>query len=206
MYFFKTPFWLKLLYPKRTWAISTSEKIIYLTFDDGPHPQITPFVLDLLKQYEAKASFFCIGHNVERYPLVYDRILADGHSTGNHTYDHKNGFKTNDEEYLNDLRKAETWIRSKLFRPPYGRLKWSQARKLKDYRIIMWDLLSGDFDTGLKKEKCLEMVKKHARPGSILVFHDSEKAWERLEYVLPNMLAYFKQQGYRFEKIRQEPS
>ena len=143
---------------------------------------------------------------MERYPLVYDRILADGHSTGNHTYDHKNGFKTNDEEYLNDLRKAETWIRSKLFRPPYGRLKWSQARKLKDYRIIMWDLLSGDFDTGLKKEKCLEMVKKHARPGSILVFHDSEKAWERLEYVLSNMLAYFKQQGYRFEKIRQEPS
>jgi peptidoglycan/xylan/chitin deacetylase (PgdA/CDA1 family) len=203
MYFFKTPFWLKFLYPKRTWDIKTSEKIIYLTFDDGPHPTITPFVLDLLKDYEARASFFCIGQNVERYPEVYKRILNEGHAVGNHTFHHKNGFRVPDEEYIADIIKAENVIRSDLFRPPYGRLRSSQAKKLKGYRIIMWDLLSGDFDTALKKEKCLQVIQSKAGPGSIIVFHDSEKAWNKLEFALPRLMAWFKAKGYRFEKIDQ---
>ncbi len=202
MYFFKTPFWLKWLYPKRIWDIKTHEKIIYLSFDDGPHPTITPFVLDLLKQYNAKASFFCIGHNVERYPQVYQRILSEGHTAGNHTYDHLNGFGTSNSEYIADIKKAANWIESDLFRPPFGRLKSVQARQLKYYRIIMWDVLSGDFDPALKKETCLKMVKSKTRSGSILVFHDSEKAWEKLEYVLPELMAYFKAEGYQFEKLR----
>ncbi len=201
MYFFKTPFWLKWLYPKRIWEIKTHEKIIYLSFDDGPHPTITPYVLDLLKQFDAKASFFCIGHNVERYPQIYQRILSEGHSTGNHTYDHINGFKTSNTEYVADIKKAANWIESDLFRPPYGRLKSVQASQLKNYRIIMWDVLSGDFDPALKKEACLKMVKSKTRSGSILVFHDSQKAWEKLEYVLPELMAYFKAEGYRFEKL-----
>lgn len=179
----------------------TNEKVIYLSFDDGPHPEITPFVLDLLKQYHARASFFCIGHNVERYPQVYEQIIAEGHSVGNHTYDHKNGFRVKDQEYLKDVQKAEKWIQSDLFRPPYGRLRSKQARKLNNYRIVMWDVLSGDFDPSLKKEKCLEMVKAKTGPGSILVFHDSEKAREKLEFVLPAMLSFFKQRGFRFENI-----
>lgn len=190
-----------MLYPKRVWHIPTNEKVIYLSFDDGPHPEITPFVLNLLKQYEAKASFFCIGRNVELYPQVYEQIIAGGHSVGNHTYHHKNGFKVKEEEYLEDVNKAENWISSDLFRPPYGRLRSKQASKLKNYRIIMWDVLSGDFDLKLNKEKSLAMVKAKTRAGSILVFHDSEKAREKLEFVLPAMLSYFKQKGYRFEKI-----
>lgn len=204
MYLFKTPFWLRALYPRRTWQINTREKILYLTFDDGPHPTITPFVLDLLKDHGAKASFFCIGHNVERYPAIYARILAEGHSVGNHTYDHKNGFKTKKEEYLEDVKKARYLIDSRLFRPPYGRLRTSQARKLNQYRIIMWDVLSGDFDPLLSREKCLKMVKIKARSGSIIVFHDSEKAREKLEFVLPKILTFFSEKGYRFENILQE--
>ena len=176
-------------------------KKIYLTFDDGPHPTITPFVLDILKQYDAKATFFCIGNNVEKYPAVYELILEQGHSVGNHSFTHCNGYKTKDEQYLSDIEKAGHLIHSPLFRPPFGRLRSSQARQLKGHSIIMWDVLSGDFDESLNREKCLKQTLDATRPGSIIVFHDSDKAWQRVEYVLPRLMEKLKQRGYLFEKL-----
>lgn len=200
-YFVKTPGWLKKLYSSRRWHIDTKEKKIYLSFDDGPHPLVTPFVLDELKKYDAKASFFCIGKNVSEWPELYKRIIAEGHRAGNHTYDHLNGFTTPDETYLANIRQAAGLIDSTLFRPPYGRLRSSQARQLAHYSIIMWDILSGDFDESVSKEKCLERVLKKTGPGSIVVFHDSGKAWPRLEYALPRVLEHFSRLGYDFLAI-----
>ncbi len=200
MYLVKTPLWLQLLYPLYEWKQSTHGRKVYLTFDDGPHPVITPFVLDLLAQYQAKASFFCIGKNVEAHPEVYARILQDGHVTGNHTMHHLNGWNTDQATYLADIAAASNHIHSPLFRPPYGRIKRSQARELKrthpDTRIIMWDVLSADFDTRLTAEACAAYVIYHTRPGSVIVFHDSEKAWDRLREALPKVLGYLKKEGY----------
>lgn len=200
-YFVKTPWWLKKVYPARLWSVATRNKELFLTFDDGPHPTITPFVLDELKKHNAKATFFCIGKNVQAYPDIYRRILDEGHTVGNHTQHHPNGWKTDNETYLADIQEAAKSIRSKLFRPPYGRIKAGQARQLKDYKIVMWDVLSGDFDTTLSKERCLHHVIWNTRRGSIIVFHDSEKAFPRLEYALPATLAYFSMQGFVFKKL-----
>jgi peptidoglycan/xylan/chitin deacetylase (PgdA/CDA1 family) len=180
-----------------------NEKAIYLTFDDGPHPTITPFVLDELKRYNSKATFFCIGKNVQRYPKIYQSILEQGHSVGNHTFNHANGYATKDADYIDDVNKASLLIHSSLFRPPYGRLRSSQSKMLKGHKIIMWDLLSGDFDERLNKDTCLEKVITKARPGTVAVFHDSEKAWERVEYVLPRVLSHFYKKGFQFRKIDQ---
>ena len=183
------------------------EKVLYLSFDDGPHPVATNFVLDELKRYHGKASFFCIGKNVLAHPGTYHRILEEGHRTGNHTQHHLNGWKTSDTEYLNDIAIASQSISSNLFRPPYGRLKNSQAKKVKTAMndntasIVMWDVLSGDFDPTITNEKCLGNVTGNAEPGSIIVFHDSEKAFSRLQYVLPRVLQYFSEKGYLFEKL-----
>ena len=176
-YFIKTPWWLKKAYPSRVWDLSTSEKNIYLTFDDGPHPVATPFVLDELKKYNAKATFFCIGRNVLEQPAIYERIITEGHSIGNHTQHHLNGWEMPDYLYVKDVTVAAQYIQSDLFRPPYGRLKSSQAKQLKDYKIIMWDVLSGDFDESISNEQCLKNVMENTVPGSIIVFHDSEKAF-----------------------------
>lgn len=200
-YFFKTPWWLTLLFPRRTWKIRTSEKIIYLSFDDGPHPAATPFVLDTLKRYNARATFFCIGKNVAAYPEIYQRLLEEGHSTGNHTQDHLNGWKTGTAIYLANIEAAAAHIRSRLFRPPYGRLRGTQAKKLKGWQIVMWDVLSGDFDPALSKEECLQAVLRHTNAGSVLVFHDSEKAFEKLTYALPIVLEHFTKKGFRFDVI-----
>jgi peptidoglycan-N-acetylglucosamine deacetylase len=200
-YFVKTPWWLKKIYSSCVWSIDTKAKELYLTFDDGPHPVATPFVLDVLKQHNAKASFFCIGKNVKAHPEIYHRILAEGHSVGNHTQHHLNGWKTDTETYLADTAEAARYIGSTLFRPPYGRIKKQQIRRMKDYTIVMWDVLSGDFDIELSKEKCAHRVLWNARPGSVVVFHDSEKAFPRLEYALPATLAYFSLQGYTFRKL-----
>ena len=200
-YLFKTPWWLKALYPKRTWNKSRKEKVLYLSFDDGPHPSMTAFVLDELKAYGAKASFFCIGKNIESYPEMYKRIQEEGHGVGNHSYSHLNGFKTTDELYVADVMKAAQLVPSKLFRPPYGRLKSSQARKLAALEIVMWDVLSGDFDGNLDKKTCLSKLIRKTRPGSIITFHDSEKAKERLEYVLPRFLSHYHKLGYSFQKL-----
>lgn len=200
-YFVKTPWWLKKLFPKRVWSIDTREKEIYLTFDDGPHPTVTPFVLDQLKKYGATATFFCIGKNVAAHPAIYRRLLDEGHQPGNHTQNHLNGWDTDTATYLADAKAASAHIRSRLFRPPYGRMRSAQARGLADYNIIMWDVLSGDFDVSLSKEDCLANVIKHAGPGSVIVFHDSEKAFPRLQYALPGVLEHFANAGFRFKSI-----
>jgi peptidoglycan-N-acetylglucosamine deacetylase len=208
-YLVKTPWLLKKIYPDYIWGIATKEKEIYLTFDDGPHPVATPFVLKQLKQYNALATFFCIGKNVTQHPEIYKQILAEGHSTGNHTQNHLNGWKTENDIYLKDIVEASRIIDTDLFRPPYGRITSFQAKNLnaamkgKKPKIIMWDVLSGDFDITLSPENCLGNVILKSQPGSIVVFHDSEKAFPRLEYALPRLLKYFFEKGYSFKAIDQ---
>lgn len=184
----------------------TGEKVLYLTFDDGPHETATPFVLDQLKAYGAQGTFFCIGKNVQQYGDIYARILDEGHSIGNHTQNHINGWKTADKPYIDNIMQAAQYIDSQLFRPPYGRISRFQANFLQKiaspaYRIIMWSVLSGDFDQKLAPEKCLENVVVNAKPGSIVVFHDSTKAWDRMSYTLPRVLEHFSKQGYTFKKL-----
>jgi peptidoglycan/xylan/chitin deacetylase (PgdA/CDA1 family) len=209
-YLVKTPWWLKKIYAGCTWEMNKAEKIIYLTFDDGPHPVITHFVLDELKKYGARASFFCIGKNVISYPEVYARIIDEGHSVGNHTHNHLNGWHTNDADYLDDISLAKKYIDSNLFRPPYGKIRFFQLKQLAMPRFklmtVMWSVLSGDFDPSVTKEKCLQHVLLHARNGSIVVFHDSEKAFEKMQFALPKLLQYFSEKGFRFERIKMESS
>ncbi len=185
-----------------------TDKTLFLSFDDGPHPVITPFVLDELKKYNAKACFFCIAKNVIAYPDVYKRIIDEGHSVGNHGFNHLNGWKTDDAVYLDDIAEAKKYIDSNLFRPPYGRIGKFQLSQLSlprfKLKTVMWSVLSGDFDEQLSQEKCLEYVLLHTKPGSIIVFHDSEKANERMRYALTGTLKYFNNLGYRFEKIQVE--
>jgi peptidoglycan-N-acetylglucosamine deacetylase len=204
-YFVKTPVWLQKIFPKMIWRIKADEKKIFLSFDDGPHPLHTMFVLNQLKKYNAKATFFCIGNNVRLYPEIYKQIIEDGHSIGNHTYNHLNGKKSKDDEYINDVLEAAKYIDSSLFRPPYGQIKRFQAKVLREmlrpYKIIMWTVLSGDFDSKITKEKCLENVLFNTANGSIVVFHDSEKAAEKMRYALPAVLKSFYDKGFSFEKI-----
>lgn len=204
-YTVKTPWLLKKLYPGCTWHINTNEKIIYLTFDDGPHPVATPFVLETLRTFDAKASFFCIGKNVVQYPEIYKRIIEEGHIIGNHTFNHFNGWKVTDAAYFANIAEAAKHIDSGFFRPPYGKISAFQVRNLKaaplNYKIIMWDVLSADFDTKITPEQCSYNVTRHAGNGSIVVFHDSEKAFPRLKLALPECLAYFTGKGFRFASI-----
>lgn len=206
-YFIKTPWIVKKIFFSYAWSMPANEKAIYLSFDDGPHPTITPFVLDELKKYGAVATFFCIGDNVRKYPDVYERIITEGHAVGNHTYHHLNGWKTDVSTYLNDIAKAAELIDSNLFRPPYGRIKKMQARKIAaainktSAKIIMWDVLSTDFDSTITKEQCLRNVLQHAKAGSIIVFHDSEKAFPNLQFVLPIVMKQFAEEGYLFKKL-----
>lgn len=194
----------KWIYPEYIWRMPANEKKIYLSFDDGPHPAATRFVLDTLQQFNARASFFCIGKNVAAHPELYHRIITEGHAVGNHTYDHLNGWKFDDKTYLNNIAKASTHIISTLFRPPYGKITRTQARLLKkqfNFLIVMWSVLSGDFDRRLTPQACLQNVLKATGPGSIVVFHDSEKAFDKMTYALPVVLAHYSRQGYTFEKI-----
>ncbi len=203
MYFVKTPWLLKQIFPELIWSIDTSEKKIYLTFDDGPHPTITPFVLEVLKKYNAKVTFFCVGKNVEAYFDVYKKIIDDGHRIANHTQSHLNGWKKDTETFVDNVISAREYINSNLFRPPYGKLKRNQALSIieKGYHIIMWDVLSGDFDKNISKEKCLQNVISKTQQGSIVVFHDSEKAFEKLSYCLPRVLEHFTQLGFTFKEL-----
>ena len=206
-YFVKTPGWLKKIYDSYIWSIPESDKILYLTFDDGPHPEATPFVLKELKKHNALATFFCIGKNVVAYPDIYKQIIREGHSVGNHTCNHLNGWKTNNDDYLNDVALASNEIDSCLFRPPYGRITSYQAKNLKtamkgkEPKVIMWDVLSGDFDTSCSPQQCLANVLFASVPGSIIVFHDSEKAFPRLEYTLPKILHYYLEKGFLFKAL-----
>ena len=205
-YIVTSPWWLRLFFPcGMTWHMPREEKIIYLTFDDGPHPSVTPFVLDCLKKFNAHATFFCIGNNVDQYPEIYKRILDEGHRTGNHTQSHMNAQKVRDDTWLNDIEEAKKRINSDLFRPPYGRIKRNGAKALfkqaPPYRIILWDVLSGDFDPGLSANQCTKNVIANTRSGSIVVFHDSAKAWARLEKTLPSVLKHYAERGFRFDAI-----
>ena len=202
MYLVKTPWWLRLLYPSLVWKIATTTKELFLTFDDGPHPEATPFVLDTLALYDAKATFFCIGKNVAQYPEIYKRTIEEGHRAGNHTHNHLNGWNTDAKTYSHNISEAAVLIKSNLFRPPYGRIKPSQVKAITpNFKIIMWDVLSGDFDTSLPGERSFDHVIKHSQPGSILVFHDSDKALKTMKFVLPKVLEHFLKLGYTFNVL-----
>ncbi|WP_298883222.1 polysaccharide deacetylase family protein [uncultured Polaribacter sp.] len=199
------------IFSKYTWRFPSNKKEIFLTFDDGPTPEITEFVLDELKKYNAKATFFCIGKNIKNHPDIFGKIVSEGHSIGNHTQNHLKGWKTNSKNYIENVLECENIILSeveksqqfKLFRPPYGKIKKNQAKKLleKKYKIIMWDVLSADFDTTISKEKCLQNVLKNTTRGSIIVFHDSIKAAEKMQYALPIVLKEFSEKGFIFKAI-----
>ncbi|TDG35262.1 polysaccharide deacetylase family protein [Pedobacter changchengzhani] len=223
MYLVKSPLLLKWYYPSLLWNMPRTDKVIYLTFDDGPIPNVTDFVLKTLKQFNAKATFFCIGDNIRKNPDVFQRVKDEGHAIGNHTFNHLKGWKTDDETYIQNALKCQTLTQTNLFRPPYGRIKKSQIAKLvtgyelsvvglnlhapkpvtnnPQLKIVMWDVLSGDFDVKLSPEKCYQNVIKNAENGSIVVFHDSLKAFERLKYALPKVLTYFTEKGFRFEGL-----
>jgi peptidoglycan/xylan/chitin deacetylase (PgdA/CDA1 family) len=208
MYLVKTPWLLKKLYYKLIWNVDHNTRRLYLTFDDGPIPIVTPFVLNILKQYNAKATFFCIGDNVRKYPDIFEQVKNAGHAIGNHTYNHLNGWKTDDKTYVDNFLQADKLLDTNLFRPPYGRIKRSQIKLLKetkpDLKIIMWRVLSGDFDIKLKPEKCLDNVLRHTDNGDIVLFHDSLKAFPRLEYALPKALEQWSREGYSFDPLTPE--
>jgi len=209
MYLVKTPWLLKKLYPLLTWDTGSTDRTIYLTFDDGPIPIVTPFVLNILKQYNAKATFFCIGDNVRKHPDIFEQVRAGGHAIGNHTYNHLKGWDTDDWTYLDNFLLADEVIDSKLFRPPHGRISRSQIALLKkakpDLKIVMWNVLSADFDKSVKPEQCLKNVTGNTKVGDIVLFHDSLKAFDRLEYALPRAMEYWSNEGYTFSSLAVEP-
>ncbi|GAB1415692.1 polysaccharide deacetylase family protein [Paludibacter sp.] len=195
----QVPGFIRLLFPNLTWRVRTIDKLIYLTFDDGPIPEVTPLVLDILDKYGWKATFFCVGDNVHKYPEVYVEILKRGHAVGNHTFNHVRGYRYSVEDYVENVRKASEFIDSKLFRPPHGRIKKSQIKALKDdYKIIMWDLITYDYDKNKNPDYILKTIKKNLRKGSVIVFHDSLKAKENVLEVLPKALEYWKEKGYSY--------
>ena len=218
----KTPGFVKTLFPNFIWNINTDNKELYLTFDDGPTPEITEWVLQTLSDYNAKATFFCIGNNIESNTEVFQDILSHGHSIGNHTYNHLKGWKTKTKAYLGDIELTDSVIAFqiqnskfsesydlsslKLFRPPYGKFKNKQSKKLLalGYRIILWDVLSYDWDKSVSEETCLNNVLSAAKEGSIIVFHDSVKASKNLRYALPRVLEYYSENGYVFKSLNQD--
>ena len=205
LYWIKTHSIIKKIFKNFVWDIPNNENKIFLTFDDGPTPEITNWVVDELKKHNAKATFFCIGNNIQKHPDIYQNLIKDGHSVGNHTFDHLNGWKNNDEKYIENILLAENFINAKpkLFRPPYGKIKPSQATKLRKlgYKIIMWDVLSADFDNEITPEKCLQNVLSNVKSGSIIVFHDSQKASKNLKHVLPKTLEFLSKNNFICEVI-----
>lgn len=220
----------KLLFPSLLWNVPVTKKTLYLTFDDGPVPEITPWVLSLLKEYNAKATFFCIGENVNKYPNIFDQVIAEGHRIGNHTYNHLYGWKYSTEEYVENVVLAEKIIQEhtnnftektgarpskiqlkgnnllypkKLFRPPFGKITPGQIKQIKKlkYEIVMWEVISGDYDNSTRAEVCYKEVISQTKPGSIVVFHDSIKASANLKRILPQILEYYKTKGFVFEAL-----
>ncbi len=213
-YFAKTPKIIQSIFSDFIWKIERSDekqKEIYLTFDDGPIPKITDWVLQTLDDFNAKATFFCVGDNIKKHPEVFQNILEKDHAIGNHTFNHLNGWITNTKRYLENVEETEKTIQNSkfktqnsiLFRPPYGKIRPSQRKALqnKGYQIIMWDVLSADFDQNISKEKCLKNVIESVENGSIIVFHDSFKAFEKLQYALPKTLTYLIDNGFTFKKL-----
>lgn len=213
---YRAPFILSWIYPELVWHINTSQKEIYLTFDDGPVPGPTEFVLSELARFDAQATFFCIGDNVRKHPSLFRKIIASGHMIGNHTFHHLSGWKTSSEKYLSNIKQCQDEFDldlpsaglepplagyPRLFRPPYGRIKRRQIRQIKDYKIVMWDVLTHDYAQTLDREDCLQGSIKATRPGSIVVFHDSLKAEKNLTYVLPRFMEHFSKLGFVFKSL-----
>lgn len=202
MYTIRLPFFLRLPIKNLIWRLPQEEPTIYLTFDDGPIPEITPWVLDLLEQEDIKATFFCVGDNVRKHPKVYNEILAKGHQVGQHTYNHLPAFKHSKKAFNENILAAKEYIKTDLFRPPHGQIRLSQLISLRqEYRLVLWDVLSADFDTSITPEKCLKNVISNVRNGSIIIFHDSLKAEANLKYALPRAIRYLKDQGFQFALI-----
>lgn len=192
----------KLSWKELKWEVHDAGKRIFLTFDDGPIPEVTPQVLEILKEHRAKACFFCVGDNAAKNPEILERILENGHSVGNHTYSHLNGWKTDSAEYIQDVHKAAGYLNTKVFRPPHGRIRRDQALQISlNYEIVLWSVLSWDFDQRISPEKCLENVLSHTKSGSIVVFHDSIKASRNMLFALPRFLKHFSDKGFTFEAL-----
>ncbi len=203
MFLAAVPKFVTKAFPSLVWKIPEKEKVLYLTFDDGPVPEATPWVLETLKKYDAKATFFCVGDNVRKYPHLYKQILESGHSVGNHTFNHLNGWITPPEEYIENIEKAAGYINSNLFRPPRGLLRNPHFQLIKSkYKVIMWNVLSIDYEKKLSPQQCLKNVVNNAKSGSIIVFHDSIKAWKNMSNALPHVLEHFAEQGYQFKPIK----
>ncbi len=207
---YRTPFFLPILYPDLLWRVPTKEKQLYLTFDDGPVPGPTEFVLETLDKYDVKASFFCIGENIAKHPGIYKRIIESGHAVGNHTYNHLNGWKTSHDQYVQNALKCKLEMqqagnsmgkRSDFFRPPYGRITRSQIKSLSDYKIVMWDVLTNDYNASVSENDCLGKSIAVTRPGSIIVFHDSMKAEKNMTYALPLFIEFFLARGFKFDSL-----
>lgn len=206
LYWIKTSSFIKRLFHKQVWSIPNNEQKIYLTFDDGPTPEVTTWVLSVLKKNNIKATFFCIGKNIENNPDIFNQIISEGHSLGNHTFNHLNGWNTATKEYIKNIELCENLLpknKNKLFRPPYGKISIKQSRLVRrlGYKIIMWDILSADFDQTLSPEKCLENATQKINTGSIVVFHDSVKAFKNLEHALPRAIAHYKERGFVFDVL-----
>ena len=198
----KTPTLIQFFFPSLLWSKKRDKKILYLTFDDGPYNMLSPFILDELKKYKAKATFFYLGSKAEKYPQLIKRCKDENHKIGNHTYSHPNGWKTKNNRYYQDIEKANKLLNSNLFRPPYGRIKPSQINHLKKYyKIIMWDILSWDFDKKTSPEECYNNIINNTKSGSIIVLHENEKSAKTVKEVLPKILSYFSSQGFKFEKL-----
>lgn len=212
-YWIKTNSWIKKLFSHYIWDLPNTENKVFLTFDDGPTPEITEWVVEQLQLHNAKATFFCIGKNIEAQPTIFEKLIENKHAIGNHTFNHLNGWKTSSNDYITNISLCENSIKSqtaktnhsdsKLFRPPYGKITSIQAKKLinQGYKIIMWDVLSADFDQTITKEKCLKNVVSNIKPGSVIVFHDSVKAFKNLEYTLPKVLDYLDKNNFKCEVI-----
>ncbi len=207
--FFSTPWFFKCFYPAAVWEVKTQQKFVYLTFDDGPTNEVTPWILETLKVYEAKATFFCVGENLYKHPLIAQKIISENHLLANHSYHHLNGFKNSTQDYLNNIELAQKTIQTilptatKIMRPPYGRLKLSQywALKKEGYQVVMWSFLTYDFDININCDEVLNKMSKKIKPGSIIVLHDNYKSFNNLKQLLPNLLAMLFQEGYEFKTV-----
>lgn len=201
MFKYSLPSFVKYLVPFCTWKVNTRDKVLFLTFDDGPHLTITPWVIEQLEKYNAKATFFCVGENVIKFPDTYKMLLSKGHIAGNHTFNHLNNCKTTNNNYFKNIEKAAEVINSKLFRPPYGRIRLTASYKLKtDYKIVMWSKLSKDYDVNLNQNESLKHMLKSVA-GDVLVFHDSEKSFANLQFLLPKILEHFSKLGFTFKAL-----